>query len=515
MIFMNLDLHIARMIPRILFTIAFFILLLSAQSAHAADILFSPSTGSYNTGQTFTVTVQVDPKGDSVNAVEAEITYDPKLLSVVSLAKTGSVFSLWTTEPTFSNTAGTISFGGGSPSPFSSRSNLVVITFRAVAPGSARVAFGTASALAADGRGTDVLEASIAANYTVTAATTPTPTPTPEPEDEPEPEPEPEGDNEPEDATIAFGEPPRAPVVGSQTFLDPEVWYATNTALFAWELPFDITAVAVEVATSADHVPKEVFEPPIEELLLTAEDLIDGIQYLSIRFENQVGWGAVLNRKIMVDTKPPQPFEINVQTGNAKTAFPLLTFAANDETSGIDRYELVIARREPVTITPEEAALGYLLGELEDGTYTVSITAFDKAGNSYVASAPVLITAGWLPPSETADETTIWSFFTAKNIFIIFLILLNLAQIAYQLFERRQHAHKEEKLRKETKEIQDQMEKIFSALRDEIYDQINMITQRPRLSKREREAVEGLNNALEVSETLIEKEINDVKKILK
>ena len=59
------------------------------------------------------------------------------------------------------------------------------------------------------------------------------------------------------------------------------------------------------------------------------------------------------------------------------------------------------------------------------------------------------------------------------------------------------------------------MEKIFSALRDEIYDQINMITKHERLSKKEREAVEGLNQALEVSETLIEKEITDVSKILK
>ena len=55
------------------------------------------------------------------------------------------------------------------------------------------------------------------------------------------------------------------------------------------------------------------------------------------------------------------------------------------------------------------------------------------------------------------------------------------------------------------------MEKIFSALRDEIYDQINTITKRKRLSKNEKEAVEGLTQALEVSETLIEKEINDDK----
>ena len=85
---------------------------------------------------------------------------------------------------------------------------------------------------------------------------------------------------------------------------------------------------------------------------------------------------------------------------------------------------------------------------------------------------------------------------------------------AYE-YQRKQHEQKEQKLRKETKEIQDQMEKIFSALRDEIYDQINLITKRPRLSKKEKEAVEGLNQALEVSETLIEKEINDVKTILR
>lgn len=489
--------------------------MLFSYTAHAADVLFNPSTGSFSSGQTFTATVQVDPSGDSVNAVEAEISFDPAILSVVSLSKTGSVFSLWTTEPEFSNSAGTISFGGGSPSPFSSKSNLLVVTFRAVTEGTATVEFDSASALAADGRGTDVLENAVSANYTITAATTPQPQPEPEPTEDTTPDPTPESNNEPEDATIAFGEPPRAPVVGSQTFIDPDVWYATNTALFAWELPFDINEVALEVATSSDNVPQTVYDPPIEEILLTSRELRDGIQYLSIRFGNQVGWGAVLNRKIQIDTEAPAPFDIGVQTGNSRTAFPLLTFRANDVTSGVERYELVVANREPVIVTPDEAELGYLLSELQDGTYTVTVTAVDFAGNERVASTPVLITAGWLPASETEEEKSFWSFLTPGTIFIILLILLNIAQFAYHIYERRQHAKREEKLSKETREIQDQMEKIFSALRDEIYDQINTITKRSRLSKKEREAVEGLNNALEVSETLIGKEINDVKKILK
>ena len=101
------------------------------------------------------------------------------------------------------------------------------------------------------------------------------------------------------------------------------------------------------------------------------------------------------------------------------------------------------------------------------------------------------------------------------NLFIAFLLIIVALLGVYIWYNHKMIRQKEEKLRRETREIQDQMEKIFSALRDEIYDQINMITKRKRLSKNEKEAVEGLTQALEVSETLIEKEINDVKAILK
>jgi hypothetical protein len=455
------------------------------------------------------VTVQADPAGDSINAVEAQLTFDKSILSVVNVSKTGSVFSLWTTEPTFSNAAGTISFGGGSPTPFTAKSTLMSITFRTLAEGTGSISFGTASALAADGRGTDVLKGKTGGSFTVAAAATPTPTP-----EEPTPT-ETETTKTDDNAAIAFGDPPRAPEVGSVVFLDPEVWYNKVDGSFTWDLPFDVNSMAVEIATSSENVPTHVVEPPVEEFAVSADNLIDGIQYLSIRFKNQVGWGAVTNRKIQIDRTPPEAFPIIVQAGTTPSAFPLLMFDAKDVTSGIDHYELTIADKEPLIITPDEAKLGYLLKELEDGTYTVKVIAFDKAGNKTESTKPVLITAGWVKPSETAAETSFWSFLTPKNILIALLILIVLMQFGYLIFERKQYAKKEERLRKETREIQDQMEKIFSALRDEIYDQINNITKRPRLSAKEKEAVEGLNQALEVSETLIEKEINDVKKILK
>jgi hypothetical protein len=490
---------------------------LFSNDALAADVVISPSTGSYTPGQTFTVSVRVSPGGQSVNAVEANLKFDPAVLSVVNVSKTGSVFSLWTTEPTYSNSAGTITFGGGSPSPFTAQSNLVSVTFRAVAAGTGALTVSNASVLAADGRGTDVYAKSTNGSFTIAAAATPTPTPTPT---EPTPSPsEPADEDEDSDAAIVFGDPPRAPEVGSKTFLDPEIWYGTTDGLFEWDIPFDVNELAVMLSTSSENQPEltksAISNPPVKEFALNRENAINGIQYLSIKYKNQVGWGAVLNRKIMIDTIPPEDFNIEVRVSNSQTGFPQLNFGANDTTSGIDFYEMTIADKEPIKVSPDEAAVGYLLKELEDGTYTVKVVAHDKAGNIKESSVAVQITAGWIKPAEVEIETTIWDYLTGRNIFTGLLLITILMQFIYIWYDRKQNKIREDKLRRETREIQDQMEKIFSALRDEIYDQINLITKRPRLSKKEKEAVEGLNQALEVSETLIEKEINDVKTILR
>jgi Cohesin domain len=494
------------------------ILLLTAPFSfvRAADLAIAPSTGSYGVGQTFTVTVRANPNGDNVNAVEATLRFDPRLLSVVSVGKTGSAFSLWTTEPTFSNAAGTVTFGGGSPSPFTVASNIVTVTFRTLAQGSATVSFSGASILAADGRGTDVFENGGSATYTITAAQTPTPQPTtPTTPTTPTPQ-EPTNNG---DQAIIFGDAPRPPEIGSQTFLDPNVWYKDTEGVFTWTLPFDVNVVAIEISDDPENKPEEnddaIFDPAIDEFSISRDIIKDGVQYVSINFRNQVGWGAPTNRKLQIDTTPPEPFTVNVRAGTSQNSFPLLNFEANDVTSGIDYYEMTIADQEPLRITPDEAKLGYLLKELEDGTYTVKVVAVDKAGNSRESSAAVLITAGWVKPLDVEDEGSIWDFFTAKNLLIIFLLVVIGLMLIYGWYEHKRGKEREEKLRKETKEIQDQMEKIFSALRDEIYDQILSISARKRLSPKEKDAIEGLTQALEVSETLIEKEINDVKAILK
>lgn len=291
--------------------------------------------------------------------------------------------------------------------------------------------------------------------------------------------------------------------------------------MFEWTRPFDVEVIAVEITTDPENEPQENEDAIIDDLskidsfTVTADDVVDGVQYISVNFLNDVGWGVPVNRKLQIDTTAPEPFAINVRTGTSEDSFPLLSFEANDKTSGIEYYDMTIADREPVRITPDEARLGYLLGELEDGTYTVKVVATDLAGNERESSVAVLITAGWVKPVEVTEESSWLNFFTAQNILIIFLLVIIVLMVVYMWYWRKNLHEREEKLRRETREIQDQMEKIFSALRDEIYDQVNTITKRKRLSKNEKEAVEGLTQALEVSETLIEKEINDVKSILK
>jgi Cohesin domain len=500
------------------FVVAVLFLLQSAV-ALAADLVVSPSAGNYTPGQTFTVAVRVSPGGQSINAVEASLKYDPAVLSVVSVSKTGSALTLWTTEPT--SAGGVINFGGGSPSPITAQSNLVSVTFKAVAAGTGGLSVTKATVTAADGKGTDVYTKSTDGLFTIAAAPVPTtPTePTPVPTKPATDTTKPATDEKKKDDSIIFGDPPRAPEIGSQVFVDAEKWYNIKEGLFTLTLPFDVNEIAVMLATSSDNQPDTVKaaiqNPPTEEFAIKKDAVEDGVHYVSIKYKNQVGWGAVLNRKVLIDTTPPKEFTIDVRISNSPSGFPQLNFAAEDETSGIDYYEMTIADKEPLKITPDEAKVGYLLKELEDGTYTIKVMAYDKAGNKRESSVAVQITAGWKKPVDVVVETSVWDYFTTRNIVTSLLLLIIVFQFAYIWYDRKQNKLREDKLRRETRDIQDQMEKIFSALRDEIYDQINLITKRPRLSKKEKEAVEGLNQALEVSETLIEKEINDVKTILK
>ncbi|MDP2638623.1 MAG: cohesin domain-containing protein, partial [Candidatus Azambacteria bacterium] len=149
----------------------------ASQNAQAATSYFSPSSGNFTVGNIFTVNVLVNTEGVAINNAEATINFPSSLLEIVSISKSGSIFSLWVEEPTFSNSAGTLSFNGGLPTPgFNGAAGKVLgAVFRVKKEGSASLVFSSAAVRANDGYGTNVFKSGAQAIFNLISEGKPLP----------------------------------------------------------------------------------------------------------------------------------------------------------------------------------------------------------------------------------------------------------------------------------------------------------------------------------------------------
>ncbi len=90
-----------------------FISLILPMSVGAASLYFEPDTVNVAAGEEFEINLIIETGKEGVSALQTELLFDPKSVEVRSLSKKGSDFSLWTIEPEFSNTSGSIKLGGG------------------------------------------------------------------------------------------------------------------------------------------------------------------------------------------------------------------------------------------------------------------------------------------------------------------------------------------------------------------------------------------------------------------
>lgn len=463
----------------------------------AATLSLSPALGTYTIGSTFTVKAMVDGAGASMNAVESVLAFDPKLLSVQSATKDGSIFSLWTTEPEFSNTQGTVTFGGGNPKPFTSKSTLVSVTFKVLKAGTATVSFSEGSVLAADGKGTDILGEKASGVYELggTAPVKPA---------------EPAPDPEPADGGIV----PDAPLIKSTTHPEEAAWYKASRGEFVWENLPDVTSVRLSLSSKPTTKPSVLYTPPISSK--TLEDLEEGVWYLAVQAKNGSGWGPAGVRKIQVDQTPPLPFTVSVGA-NATSSTPTLVIGTTtDALSGISHVEVVVGTESAVLVKLTEIVEGnYVLLPHGKGSYTVKVRTFDNAGNSVEASTNILIEEDMAAKKNVTEviEISFWQKYgmiiiiSLLLIIILFLLILNFYQKNKLVREMRRGA-------KEAEEIATKMDKIFSALKDEVEEQINALDKKPRLSDSEKRAINKIKEAIDISQELINKEIEDVEKIL-
>lgn len=342
-----------RLVVCILFLCASFLV---PESVSAALLRLSPDTGVFVQGTTFTTSIILNTEGKPVNAADAELSFNPRELSVVGLTK-GTLFSLWTLEPTFSNTAGTVSFGGGSPSGYTGKNgSIITITWRALVSGTPKVSWKSGSVLAADGLGTNVLTGMNGASYTIDAKTS-----VPAPEYIPAPN------------------TPASPRVRSDTHPEEAKWYRETTAHLVWDVPSGVIAVRTAFDREAESIPNVTYDEPILEK--TISDIAEGVSYFHIQFKNSDGWGRIAHYAIRVDTTEPSVFVITETTPNAVDAVRTFRFDVED-TSPIVRY-LVIRDGLPAEEwikTSDNAE--YVTPPLSPGEHTLVVTAYDSAGLS-------------------------------------------------------------------------------------------------------------------------------------
>jgi len=332
----------------------------NAQSTGSLNL--SPGTGVYTAGDFFTVRVMANTGGEPVNAAEGLIGFNNRELQVISATDAGSIFNLWITEPEFSNTAGTITFAGGSPKGYTGASGQIFsITFKALTEGVSNVTWTSGVMSAADGKGTNILSGMGGGKYTITAKDI-----TPEPE------------------YVAPPNTPSAPIVKSSTHPDPNKWYTSQNVEFSWSIPSGVTNVRLTADDKSKTIPTVFYGTPVKGK--TLGDFDEGGWFLHVQFKNENGWGRVAHFGFNIDAGEPESFTIT-QIEEIDQSDPRLgfLFEAVDAVSGVEDFEITIDNEEPF-MWKDDGTHIFKPETLPPGGHTMFVRAIDRAGNSIAES---------------------------------------------------------------------------------------------------------------------------------
>lgn len=339
--------------------------------ASAATLYFSPSSGSHAVGTTFSVSIYVSSADQAMNAASGVISFPSDKLEVTSLSKTGSIFTLWVQEPSFSNSAGTVNFEGIvlNPGFTGSSGKAISITFRTKAAGNTPLTFSSGSALANDGKGTNILTGMGNANFSLGGAAPTVPETTEKKATPP----------------VTSGVPLATQIL-SATHPDSNKWYSNKNPQFSWTLPTGVNGVSVYFSQSPTSNPGSVSDGLITSK--SYKDIDDGIWYFHIKMRNSAGWGPIAHFKVQIDTQPPEPFAIKFIDGNeTKNPRPTVVFDTMDSLSGVDYYKIKIGEGDFYSVAPEIVKSNpHTLPLQNPGKRNILVQAFDKAGNYSVAT---------------------------------------------------------------------------------------------------------------------------------
>lgn len=350
----------------------------------AATLSLVPASVSVPVGGTLTLSIVVSSGDQSMNAASGVLSFPTDRLSVVSISKTSSIFSLWVQDPSFSNADGTVNFEGVVLNPgFSGSSGRIMsVTMRAKAPGAAHVSFSSGSVLANDGQGTNILTGLGSAEVSVSEALV----------QQAVPQATDEGDTSSVTPPAVSEKVLQAPLIDSKTHPNEGMWYSSNSAELSWVTPGDVTGIAYDFSKNINLIPKETREV-VGNVSFDLTNRTDGVWYFAMRYRTALGWSFTTRRIVRVDRTPPAAFTVlrTDQDGTIEPR-PKISFSTSDDLSGIFGYDVRVdgGAWVPAQSLARQGS-SYELGLSAPGSHSVTVRARDGAGNSSEAAMTVSV----------------------------------------------------------------------------------------------------------------------------
>ncbi|MBY0110561.1 cohesin domain-containing protein [Patescibacteria group bacterium] len=461
--------------------------------ASAASLYLTPASGTYSIGGTLTATIYVESTGQALNAVSGTLSIPTDAFDIVGVSSAGSIVNFWVQEPAAQG--GNITFEGVvlNPGYSGSAGKIAAVTLRAKRAGSFPVTYSSASILANDGKGTNLLSGTRGGSYTVREGDVPVPKPTaPVIETEEEAEEDVEDENGPTIRT--FSEIARS--VATDPSVRVQVSASDPSGIKSYEFSLDGGA----------FLPWEEYEGGVYELKVGP-----GAHTLALRVTDTNG--NETRRQIVVLVTPLQTPKI--------TEYPTHTalhagIIEGTVTAGITRVVL--------TATPESVSNS--LSFLEWGgipTIPQQIEAVVRADGEWLASLSSLETPGKYRITATGYDVRGGSSLSSESVYVVItpglftqivswiisvpvLLVLLLAAVVYMI----RHRGKANSL-EDVKEIERSLKHSFSIMRRNIAKERVFLSHRhDRAAAREQDLLETLEENIETTESRTEKKIEEI-----
>jgi len=294
------------------------------------------------------IAIKVFTGGESINAAEAIVNYDPQMVEVLDIITTNSFCNpdLFI-KKSINNENGKVDIICGLPTPgFSEPSGILAeLLIQPLKNGEFTLSFGeTTQILANDGLGTNVLRLAINGNYQIS-----------------------EHDKR-EDIAGPI-------LIFSYTHSNSERWYKRKNVHFSW---FGIKGATYRYALNniPDFIPGE--ENITSENSLSFDVDKDGVYYFHLLPEVNGSVGTVAHFKVMIDSTPPLPPIVKTSQTNINVGeIVRFAFVGQDELSGIQTgYYVKIDEGILLPVAPP-----LYMPFLSSGKHSVTIRVFDRAGN--------------------------------------------------------------------------------------------------------------------------------------